>query len=297
MPIGAGGHNPEDGKASCIDPKGFRRLRCQKADAIVVALIAIISLLMGLFLIYKYIKFCKQRRANRRNRHGEDGTGLGYRAVIYDPRPQIDGRVLADNSNIGLAISTSEETFDIVREQTRNTNSGSSPAEVPSEVPQPRTRNLSTRRDPSRVNPPRTSFNRGRSLMRVESLESVASSLSSGMIRTAVLGYTFQDPTIINVPPSLANSQKNSERMSSSGDADISDNGDDGGRDITEERGRDRMESNMEGGDIQRDTESGSKSSSRRSSSRGPDDQSDNAVESSDRSARARSIRETLGMI
>ena len=116
------------------------------------------------------------------------------------------------------------------------------------------------------------------------------------MIRTAVLGYTFQDPTIIDVPPSLANSQRNSERMSSSGDADISDNVDDGGRDITEERGRDRVESNMESGDIQ-ETESRSKSSSRKSSSRGPDEQSDDAVDSSDRSARTRSIRATLGLI
>ena len=209
-----------------------------------------------------------------------------------DPSPRVDGRVWEGNSTIGLAISTSEETFDTAKEQARNTNSGSGTAGNPSEVLQPRTMNLGPRRNPSRVYPPRTSFNRGRSLIRSESLESVASSLSSGMIRTAVLGYTFQDPTIIDVPPSLANSQRTSERMSSSGDADISDNVDDGGRDITEERGRECMES----GDIQRDDESRSKSSSRKSSSRGPDDQSDNAVESSDRSARTRSIRATLGL-
>ena len=107
------------------------------------------------------------------------------------------------------------------------------------------------------------------------------------MIRTAVLGETFQDPTIIDVLPSLANSQKNSERMSSSGDADISNNDDDGRHDSPEDGGRDCVERNLESADI---TEAKSRSKSS-SSSRGREDQSEDTVGSPDRSTSRHSFK------
>ena len=294
LPVSDGGHNQDHGKASsihsCIKPMGIERLRCQKWDAVVVTLIAIVAVIAAPFLIYKCIKCCKQRRSRRKNRHEEEAIELTSRAMNCDPDPETDREVLDGSSNIGLAISTSEETFNIAREQSQDITSGSSPAENSSEVWQPRTRNLSLRRKPARMYLPRTSLNRGRSLVRPESLESLASSLSSGMIRTAVLGETFQDPTIIDVLPSPANSRKNSERMSSSGDADVSNNDDDGRRDSPEEGGRDCVERNMESDDIT-EAKRRSKSSSRKSSSRGPEGQSDDAVGSPDRSSSRHSFK------
>lgn len=175
-----------------------------------------------------------------------------------DPDPRTDRQVLDGNTNIGLAITTSEETLTLAKEQTQDVNSGSRPAQNPSEVFNSRTENLSLepkrererkqpgrgrdrKREPSQMCPPRSSVNRGRKRFRAESMESVASSLSSGMIRTAVIGETFQDATIIDVPPPLANSRTNSEPTASDGDADISNNGDDGTRDGAEEGGRDRV--------------------------------------------------------
>ena len=292
QPVSGGDHNQDHGKASsthsCIHPKGLARLRCQKADAVVVTLIAIIGLFLVPFLIYKFIRSCKRRRTKKKNRHVEDGMELTSRPMNCDPSPHIDRGVLDGNFNIGLAISTSEETFQnslIKEEQTQDMSSPSSPAEnsCPAESSsQPRTRNLSPGRKTSKPYPPRTSLNRGRPRFRARSLESVASSLSSGMIRTAMLGEALQDPTIIDVPPSFKNLQKTSECMSSSGDADISNNDDDGRRDSGEEEGgRGYVESNMENGDIQKEeAASHSGSSSRKSTSfYSPDDRSDCAVD------------------
>ena len=294
LPVLGDGRNVDRRDASsthsCGHPKGLERLRCQKADAVIVTLIAIVALILAPFLIHMCIRSCKQRMSRKKNRHEEEAIELTSRAMNCDPDPQIDSDVFDGSSNIGLAISTSEETFKIAGEQTQNGTSGSSPAENSSEAYQPRTRNLSPRRRTSRVYPPRTSRNRGRSLVRLESLESVASSLSSGMIRTAVLGETFQDPTIIDVPATLGNSRKNSERMSSSGDADVSNNSDDGGRDIAEEGGRASVDRNVEDNNIQ-EAKSYSKFSSCKSSSRGTNDQSDNAVGSPDHSAAMHSVK------
>ena len=290
QPVSGAGQNQDHRDVSttrsCNNTKGLERLRCQKADAVIVTLIAIVAIILAPFLICMCIRSCKQRMSRRKNRHEEEAIELTSRAMNCDPDPQIDSDVFEGSSNIGLAISTSEETFKIAGEQTQGGSSGSSPAENSSEAYHPRTRNLSPRRRTSRVYPPRTSRNRGRSLVRLESLESLASSLSSGMIRTAVLGETFQDPTIIDVPAS----RKNSERMSSSGDADVSNNSEDGGRDIAEEGGRASIERNTENNDIQ-EAKSYSKSSSRKSSSRGTNDQSGNAVGSSDHSAAMHSVK------
>ena len=269
----------------------MERLRCQKADAIAVTLIvsfALIMVVMAPFLIYKCIKSRKRRRTRRKNRHEEDGMELTSRAMNCDPSPQIDDSVKNSNSNVGLAVSTSEETVTLAKEQAQDISSGSGPAENPSEAPQPRTRNLSPARNPLHVYPPRSSLNRGRSQFRASSIGSVASSLSSGMIRTAVLGEAFQDPTIIDVQPSIVISRKDSERMSSSGDADIS-NDEDGRRDSGEERGRECVVSDMESGEF-KEAESRVSSSSRKSSSCGPENQSDNAVGSPERSASRHSV-------
>lgn len=294
LPIGDGGNHQDHGKASstksCIHPKGMERLRCQKADAVIVTLISIIALIITPFIIYKCIKSCQQRRTKRKNRHEEDGMELTSRAMNCDPSPQTDERVQTNNSNIGLAITTSEETVTLAKEQAQDISSGSGPAENPSEIRQPRTRNLSPRRKPLHVYPPRSRLNRGRSKFRAESIGSIASSLSSGMIRTAILGEAMQDPSIIDVQPSIVSVRKDSERMSSSGDADISNTDEDGRRDSGEEVGRECVVSDMESGDIKKEAESRVSSSSRKSSSSGPKDQSDNAVGSPDHSASRHSV-------
>ena len=269
----------------------MERLRCKKADAIAVTLIAIFALIIiTTILIYKCIKSCKQRRTRRKNRHEEDGMELTSRAMNCDPSPQIDEGVQNSNPDIGLAISTSEETVTLAKEQAQEVSSGSGPTENPSEVPQPRTENLSPARKPLHVYPPRSSLNRGRSQFRASSIGSVASSLSSGMIRTAVLGETFQDPTIIDVQPTIVISRMDSERMSSSDDADISKNDEDGRRDSGEEGGRECVVSDMESGEIKKEAESRGSSSSRKSSSCGSKNQSDYAVGSPERSASRHSV-------
>ena len=234
LPIGDGGHKQGNGKASstdpCTHPAGMARLRCQKADAIFLTLFAIIALILTPCLIYLCIRSCKQKKKKKKDRDEEDAIELTPQARNYNPDPRIDRETLYGNSDIGLAITTSEETVTLAKEQAQDTNSGSSPAENPSQVCQPRTMNLSPERRGSQrspVYPPRSSFNRGRRRFRAESMESVASSLSSGMIRTAMVGEVVQDATIIDMSPSLANSRKNSERTSSCSDADISNDGDD----------------------------------------------------------------------
>ena len=269
LPIGEGNHE-DHGKASssrsCIDPAGLERLRCQKVDAIMGTLFAIIFFIASPFLIYWFIRSCRKRRTRRRNRQKEEGIELTSRAIDCDPTPHIDNSIQITNSNIGLAISTSEETVPLATEQAQNISS-SSPVGNPSEVRQPRARNLSPVRRPSHAYIPRSSLNRGRPRFRAVSLGSVASDLSSGMIRTAMLGEAWQEATIINVQPSLVSMRDDSERMSSSGDADVSNNGDNGRRDSTEEESRESVVSDVDREEIKKEDESQAKSSGRESSS------------------------------
>ena len=105
------------------------------------------------------------------------------------------------------------------------------------------------------------------------------------MIRTAMVGQALQDPTIIDVPPSLASSRKNSERMCSVSDVDRSSDCSprgDGGQHSSEEEGRDCVANDAKGDDRNKEAESRSRSSGRRSSSRGPSDQPENNLASPD---------------
>ena len=202
-------------------------------------------------------------------------------ATHCDPSPQISREVVYGASNIGLAISTSEETFALAKEQTRDRSFGSSPGRKPSSPGhQPRTRSVSRGRKPFRY---------------AHSIRSVTSSLSSGMIRTAMVGQALQDPIIIDVPPSLASSRKNSERMCSvsdvEGSSDCSPRGD-GGRNSPEEEERDCVENDVEDGNRHKEAESRSRSSSRRSSSRGSNDQPENDVASPGCTASEHSVNE-----
>ena len=154
------------------------------------------------------------------------------------PPPPISDRGGSSN-NIGLALSTSEETFTLAKEHMDdrcNSEEGSSPrGTTPSGVRQPRARNLSPGRRSPGIYPPRSSLSRGRRPFRRDSIGSVASSLSSGMIRTAILGQALQDATIIDLPLSLAGSRGDSERMCDASDADVSNDGDEGKQDSVEE--------------------------------------------------------------
>ena len=274
LPIGDGNRGQDHGKASsvddCVNPVGFKRLSCQKVDAIMVTLVVIMCILMTPFLIWWLIRYCRQRRARRKNRHEEEGMELTTGAMDWDPIPGIDNSIQITNSNIGLAISTSEETVPLATEQTQGISSSCS-AENPSEVHQPRAENLSPVRKTSNGHPPRSSLNRGRSRFRAVSMESVASGLSSGMIRTAMLGEAWQDPTVIDVQASPVDMRNNSKRRSSSSDANISNNGNDGRRDGTDEGSRGCVVSDMEKGDFK-------EAESRGPSSRCPDDQSNNEI-------------------
>ena len=268
----------------------MERLRCQKADAVIVTLIAILAIILGPFLIYRCISSYKQSRIKKKNRHVEDGIELTSRTMDCDPSPNIERRVHFDDSNVGLAITTSEETVPIAKVQSRDITSANNLAERSSEVRPPRTRNLSPKRRGSRFNIPRNSLNRGRSRFRRESMDSVASSLSSGMIRTAVLGETFQEINLIDVPPSPGNRRRVLERAVPVEYTDITD-GDYTIRHVSsEEESQERVGKNMEDGDIQKEAESRSNSSDRKSGPRGLDYQSDSAVGSPDHSVLKQSV-------
>lgn len=275
---GSGGHLPviqtrDNGQASsvssCINPKGFERLSCEEPDAIMATLFSVIGLLLAPFLIYMCVQCFKRRMNKRKARDEEDGVELRGRARYRDPSPVPEGEVSDWSSNIGLAISTSEETVTLAKEeQTQHRSSGSGSVRTPSLVYQPRAGSSSRGRRSAQVDQPRTR-NPGRGRERSRDEESLASSLSSGMIRTAMLGQALQDAMVVNVPPSLASSRKNSARMSSSRDVDRSSDGNsrgDGGRDTAEDQWCECMENNVVDGE---EAKSGSSSSGRRSSSRG----------------------------
>lgn len=288
---GSGGHLPVVGAGqshdhdrassvrSCIHPKGFDRLRCEKADAVIGTIFAIIGLMLLPLLIYLCIRYCKQRWSTGKNTHEEDGMELTRGATNCDPSPQISREVVDGAApNVGLAPSTSEETFALAKEQTPDRRFNSSRGRKPSPGHEPRARSVSRGRKPFRY---------------AHSMRSITSSLSSGMIRTAMVGQALQDPTIIDVPTSLASSRKNSERMCSvsdvDGSSDCSPRGD-GGRHCPEEDGRDCVANDAKGDNGNKEAESRSRSSGRRSSSHGPSDQPENNFASPDDRASEHSV-------
>ena len=200
-------------------------------------------------------------------------------ATNCDPSPQISREVVDGAApNVGLAPSTSEETFALAKEQTPDRRFNSSRGRKPSPGHEPRARSVSRGRKPFRY---------------AHSMRSITSSLSSGMIRTAMVGQALQDPTIIDVPTSLASSRKNSERMCSvsdvDGSSDCSPRGD-GGRHCPEEDGRDCVANDAKGDNGNKEAESRSRSSGRRSSSHGPSDQPENNFASPDDRASEHSV-------
>ena len=221
-------------------------------------------------LIYLCIRYCKERRSTRKNTHEEDGIELTRGATHRDPSPQISREVEEGAaSNIGLAISTSEETFALTKERTPDRRFNSSRGRKPySPGHELRTRSVSRGRKPFRY---------------AHSMRSITSSLSSGMIRTAMVGQALQDPIVIDVPPSLASSRKNSERMSSVSDvdrsSDCSPHGN-GGEVGPEEEGRDCVDNDAEGDNRNKEAESRSRSSGRKPSSHDPSDQPENNLAS-----------------
>ena len=229
-------------------------------------------------LIYLCIRYCKERWSTRKNTHEEDGMELTRGATHCDPSPQISRQVVdGAASNVGLALSTSEETFALAKEQTPDRRFNSSRGRKPSPGHEPRARSVSRGRKPFRY---------------AHSMRSITSSLSSGMIRTATVGQALQDPTIVDVPPSLASS-RNSERMCSVSDVDRSSDCSargDGGRHNPEVEGRDCVANDAKGDNRNKEAESRSRSSGRRSSSRGPSDQPENKFTSPDDGASKHSV-------
>ena len=340
---GSGGHLDKGHASSvrsCIHPKGFERLHCQKTDAVIITLFTVIGLLLAPFLIYMCVRSFKRRTSRRKNRDEEDGVELRGRARTRNPGPQPEGEVSDWASNIGVATSTSEENVTLAKErQTRDRSSVSGPVRAPAPVyaQEERNQDRGSVSGPARVPSPEyrlRSPSRGRKLLRDEvssrrrelsrdklslgpegrvsdwalrfgvainmsgktdtlakeeqtrdrssisgparalspvyqprvrspgrgrkrsrdevSLGSLASSLSSGMIRTARLGQALQDAMVVDVRPSLASSRKNSTRMCFSGDVDGSSGGNsrgDGGRDTAEDEWCDCVENNVVDGE------------------------------------------------
>ena len=273
------------------------RLRCQKADAVVGTLLAIVGFLLVPFLIYLVIMYCKRKGRARKNRHEEDGMELTSGGVDRDPGPQPDGEYADAASNVGLAITTSQETLTLTKEQTQDRSSASSPGPKP----------------PPAYQPPTRSVSRGRKLSRCpRSRTSVTSSFSPGMIRTAMLGHALQDPTVVDVARALAGSKKDPERRRSGSDGDGSSRGNprgDGERRCSEEEWHDCVDDNVQDADIREETErrsgsfgrgsglhvseqrtekecclndAGSRCSSRRSNSPGPSVQANNEADTPD---------------
>ena len=261
LPVIGGGHGPNHDRdhdhappaRPCIDPKGMDRLRCQKADAVAGTLLAILGLLLVPFLIYLVVTYCKRKGSARKNGHEEDGTELAPGVGDRDPGARTDGECSDGASNVGLATGPSHETDTLTKEQTQDRSSGSSPGRKP----------------PPAYQPPARSVSRGRKLSRYRrSRRSVPSSLSPGMIRIAMLGHALQDPTVIDVPPSLAGSKKDSERRRSGGDVDGSSGGKtpgNGKRRCSEGEWHDCVDNNVEEGDMREEAERRSGSSGRRS--------------------------------
>lgn len=114
-------------------------------------------------------------------------------------------------------------------------------------------------------------MSRGRKPSRNQhSIRSVTSSLLSGRIRTARLGRALQDPKVIDVPPSLAGSRKNSERRCSSSEVERSSHcypRGHGEQHCSEDEGRDCVETNVGVGDKDEEAERRSRSSSHGSGS------------------------------
>ena len=167
---------------------------------------------MGFFLIplviYLSITYCKRKRSARKNSQEEDGMELTEGVTDRNRGLQPDTQLPEDSaSNIGLAINTSEETFTLTKEQTRDLSIGFNPERTPPPAYQSSVRSVSRGRKLSRCGP---------------STRSTTRSLSLGIIRTAMIGQSLQDPKVIDVPRSLASSRKNSERTCSSSDADRS---------------------------------------------------------------------------
>lgn len=307
LPVGGGGHSHgHDGASSalsCVHPKGMDRLRCAKADAVVGTLFAIIALMLVPLLIYLCIMRYKRRKSAAGNRHEEDGMELTHGVVDCGPGPQADRGVSDGASSMNLASSTSQESTSLAKEQTQDRSSGSSPGQKPPPIYQPASRSVS----------------RGRKLSRrAYPVRCVKSSLSSGMIRTAMLGQTLQDTQVIDVLPSLASSKKASERKRSGSDVDGSSGSAphaDGKRRCSEDAGHGCVDRSVEDGDRHEDIETrstrsrssshkssshvseqrnedegrpdhaGSRCSSRRASSRGPDHQPDHEMNAPDDTA------------
>lgn len=204
IPVFGGGHShdhdhhPASSTLSCIHAKGLDRLRCEKADAVVGLLFAIIGFLLAPFLIYMFVRYCKRKWSRRKNnRHEEDGMELRHGMNGCDPGAQISRGVLEAESNIGLAISTSEGSSTLVKEHTQDHSPGSSQQRKSTSPYQPRTGSDSYERRPSQD---------------THSIGSATSSLSASLVRIATLGMAMGDPQVVDIPPSLANSRRNSMR-------------------------------------------------------------------------------------
>lgn len=261
LPGIGGGHSHDHDDASlarsCIHPKGMDRLRCEKPDAIVGAIFAIIGLLLAPFLLYLCIMYCKRKRSTRKNRNEEDGMELTSGVTNCHPGPPTNREVSDGASNIGLAVTTTEESFTLAKVHTQDRSFGSNPEGMPPPVYQPPTRSVSPGRKTSGY---------------AHSTSSVRSSLSSGMIRSARLGIALQDATVIDVPPSSAGSRKDSDPCYSSNDVKTSPIGSHWGSEeqhFSEDKGRDYGDSGVESGEIYEEAErrSGSRCSSHSSRS------------------------------
>lgn len=267
-PVIGGGHVHDNDHASparsCIHPKGMDRLRCEKADAVVGTLFAIIALLLLPFLIYMCIRYWKRRKGARKDRNEEDGMELTRGGTEYYSGPQTDRGVPDGASNIGLAITTSQKSITLTKEQTQDRSSGSSPGRVPPPAYHPSTRSVSRGQEHSLYQP---------------SERSVRSSFSSGMIRTASSGQALQDAKIVDLPPSLAGSRRESERRYSSSDVDRSSgpsNHADGEQHCSEEGG-DCADNGVDSGETQKEADRRSRSFSRESRSRTSEQQNGEA--------------------
>ena len=230
-------HNRASPVRSCINPKGFDRLRCEKADAIFGTLFAIIALMLVPLMLYLFIRRCKRNLARRKgnSRGEEEGMELTQVAPMhYHPVPRNIDRGSPDGaSNIGLALSTSEETCTLAKEE-RAQNAKINSDDAGRKPPPPPSSSSSSVVVVLEDGPQTGSESRGRTLdRRPKSRRSGVSSLSSGMIRTAVLGQALQDPTVVDVSSSWSEegSRKISERTGScDGPSDCErGRGDDGG--------------------------------------------------------------------
>ena len=173
-------HKPVSSARSCIHPKGMDRLRCEKADAVVGLVFAVIGLFLVPLLIFLAIRRCKRGRKTQRNRYEEDGLELqkyrheGDAEMDCSPGSQVNRAVMHDPT-IGLALTTSEETF-AREEQAENRSSDANPGPSSQPAQQPQVGSASRDKSPARSK---------------RSIYSIRSGYSSGMIAAAKFGIAL----------------------------------------------------------------------------------------------------------